>query len=61
MLREGGSMSKTKDEAIEAAVEHACTRCGSDDMSRVHHRANFALPECWWWNCDDCGYMTEPE
>ena len=54
-------MSNVKDAQIDTTVWEACPKCGSDEYARWHHAGDMLVPECWWWNCDDCGYATEPE
>lgn len=38
-----------------------CPKCGLDEYTQFHHDADHLAPECWWYECDDCGYKTEPE
>lgn len=38
-----------------------CPECGSDDVSRRHHRGNALAPECHWWECNNCGHKSDPE
>ena len=49
-----------KAEQITRAREAVCPRCGHEGLDRYHHAASFALPECWWDQCEDCGYQGEP-
>ena len=32
----------------------ACT-CGNREVVQAHHAPTFALPECWYWFCEECG------
>ena len=31
-----------------------CPNCCSDDVDRCHHSATFALPECFYYQCNEC-------
>lgn len=31
-----------------------CPKCMSNDVDKMHHASTFALPECWYWWCNDC-------
>jgi len=33
-----------------------CPKCGSDDVSPLHHEGNFAIPETNYNHCNECGY-----
>lgn len=43
------------------AGDPVCPKCGSEGWDQFHHHGDFVAPECWWWECDDCGHRTEPE
>lgn len=36
-----------------------CPKCKSLETSRCHHYGNFALPECFFQRCDDCGHQWD--
>jgi hypothetical protein len=31
-----------------------CPNCESEEVLRLHHAPTFALPECWFWFCEEC-------
>lgn len=33
-----------------------CPKCGSNDVSHIHHNADVLADECEYFQCDDCGY-----
>ena len=35
------------------AQEGICPVCGSTDTDRMHHAGTFALPECFYWSCEN--------
>ena len=37
-----------------------CPQCYAI-MHRRHHDGSWRAPECWWWECDECEYKTEPK
>lgn len=37
-----------------------CPKC-SNAMNHRHWHGEWLAPECWWWECEDCGFKTEPE
>jgi predicted RNA-binding Zn-ribbon protein involved in translation (DUF1610 family) len=39
------------------AEPEPCPKCGSTETERLHHAATFALPECWFWQCEKCGHQ----
>jgi hypothetical protein len=41
--------------------DRRCPKCGSDDMSRRHHDGSGHIPECHWWECNECDHKSEPE
>lgn len=38
-----------------------CAICGSYDIDKLHHPATFALPECDYLYCNDCGNSADPQ
>lgn len=43
------------------AASPRCPKCGSDEYQEFHHDGSRGTPECWWWECADCGHKTQPE
>jgi len=41
------------DEHYEIIV---CPECGSDNISALHHKWNYAIPETNYNHCNDCGH-----
>lgn len=35
----------------------ACPKCNGQDVERIHHQASFAIPECYYWLCENCEHM----
>ena len=34
-----------------------CPECSSANVSWKHHEATFAVPECSYWDCEDCDHQ----
>lgn len=41
-----------KDEA-----SRLCPECGCAERTKRHHPGTFAVPECWFWQCDECEHQ----
>ena len=37
-----------------------CPKCPTGRLDPRHYSGDFAFPECDWYECDQCGYKTEP-
>ena len=35
----------------------ACPECQSREIGRSHHRPTFAVPECDFWECEECDHQ----
>lgn len=38
-----------------------CPKCGSEEVSEQHHEGTFAVPECDYKQCDECGHQWDHE
>lgn len=40
--------------------ENPCPECDTE-MTYQAHNGDFTAPDCSWWECEKCGFKTEPE
>ena len=45
----------------DIAAGMQCPECGSIDRIRRHHPGSAAVPECSFWECEDCGHQEGHE
>lgn len=41
----------------ETEEDPKCPKCQSDDVDRCHHEATYAVPECDYWQCNECEHQ----
>ncbi len=50
---------RIKGQRTSMIVTASCPRCGNYDTERCHHSGTFAVPECFFTRCDDCGHQWD--
>lgn len=40
-----------------ASLTPPCPKCGCAERTKRHHAGTFAVPECWFWQCDECEHQ----
>jgi uncharacterized protein with PIN domain len=50
----GKIVAKCLEDPLDVEAEaRRCPECESDDIDKLHHRAD-SIPECWYWVCNEC-------